>query len=71
MSKRKNKKNKKKYAPENKNSDVFFHMSSEQIFEVKKPHYNGYLIGHGVIGDTSYNRTKQKRSFRKMLREEW
>lgn len=28
----------------------------------KMPKYNPYQTGHGVIGDTKYNRNKQKRT---------
>ena len=29
------------------------------IWQAQKPHYNAYLCGHGIHGDTKYNR-KQK-----------
>ena len=36
---------------------------------VKKPHYNAFAIGHGVHGDTKYNRNKEKRKFKRELKE--
>ena len=29
-----------------------------------KPYYNAYAVGHGVHGDTKYNRNKVKREFK-------
>lgn len=43
-------------------------ITSEQIFNAEKPRWNGYGCGHGVHGDTKYNRRKEKQKFR---REEW
>ena len=32
-----------------------------------KPYYNAYAVGHGVHGDTKYNRNKVKREFEKEI----
>jgi hypothetical protein len=42
---KKNNKNSKKYG-----------FSSEQMFDFKKPKYNGWNVGHGVHGSTKYDR---------------
>ena len=63
MSKRK----RKKYTSTDKN--VVFHMDSVEVFEVKKPRYNAYAIGHGVHGDTKYNRRKENREFKRSLND--
>ena len=42
-----------------------WHQSSEEATLSKMPKYNGYAVGHGVQGDTKYNRAKEKRKFLK------
>lgn len=42
----------------------------EKRWQVEKPRFNGFAVGHGVLGDTSYNRTKEKRNFKKSLGED-
>lgn len=37
-------------------------LSKEEATLAQKPHYNAYVCGNGIHGDTKYNRTKQKRS---------
>lgn len=36
----------------------------------KMPKYNPYQTGHGMIGDTKYNRTKQKKEDEKIKKNE-
>ena len=43
-------------------------ISAIEIFEMRKPLYNGYACGHGAHGNKNYNRCKVKEQFR---REEW
>ena len=47
------------------------HMSAEEAStkEIRKvsTSYNPYTTGHGAWGDTKYNRTKAKRSWKKEL----
>lgn len=45
-------------------------VTREMIFNATKPQFNGHAIGHGVHGDTSYNRRKAKRELRREL-ENW
>ncbi len=42
-------------------------LSKEEATLAQKPHYNAYVCGNGIHGDTKYNRTKQKRSWKKEL----
>lgn len=43
-------------------------ISAIEIFEMRKPQYNGFACGHGAHGNKGYNRRKVKEQFR---REEW
>ena len=45
-------------------------LSKEEATLAQKPHCNAYMCGNGVHGDTKYNRTKQKRSWKKELNNE-
>lgn len=45
-------------------------LSKEEATLAQKPHYNAYICGNGIHGDTKYNRTKQKRSWKKELNNE-
>ncbi len=45
-------------------------LSKEEATLAQKPHYNAYVCGNGIHGDTKYNRTKQKRSWKKELNNE-
>lgn len=38
--------------------------SREEATMARKPLFNGYACGHGVHGDTKYNRAKAKRAWR-------
>ena len=57
----------KKHAPK---SGAVWHMSADEATLAKKPHYNGYICGHGAHGDAKYSRTKSKRAWQKQLKQE-
>lgn len=42
--------------------------SKEEATLAQKPRYNAFAYGNGIHGDTKYNRTKEKRSWKKELR---
>ena len=50
-----------------KNQKVLI-ISSMEIWEMRKPRYDGFACGHGAHGNKGYNRRKVKEQFR---REEW
>lgn len=50
-----------------KNQKVLI-ISSMEIWEMRKPRYDGFACGHGAHGSKKYNRRKVKEQFR---REEW
>ena len=54
----------------NSKNNVVWHLSCEQATLAKKPLYNGHACGHGVHGDTKYNRKKEKAKTRKLLDQE-
>lgn len=43
-------------------------ITSQQIFDMQKPQFNGWACGHGAHGHKGYNRRAVKRQF---AREEW
>lgn len=45
-------------------------MTSIEATLAQMPKYDAYSVGHGVHGDTRYNRRKEKRDFRRQLNEE-
>lgn len=47
-----------------------WHQSAEEATLAQKPHFNGYACGHGAHGDAKYNRTREKRAWKKQLRQE-
>lgn len=51
-------------------SGAVWHQSAEEATLAQKPHFNGYACGHGTHGDTKYNRTREKRAWKKQLRQE-
>lgn len=51
-------------------SGEVWHQSAEEATLAQKPHFNGYACGHGTHGDTRYNRTREKRAWKKQLRQE-
>lgn len=71
-------KKKRKYAkgaklaksPRGAKSSVVWHLSADEATLAEKPHYNGFACGHGVQGDTKYNRAKMKRTWKNELRRE-
>ena len=65
-------KKKRKYAKLAKSSkgSVVWHLSADEATLAEKPHYNGFACGHGVQGDTKYNRAKMKRTWKNELRRE-
>ncbi len=42
-------------------------ITAKQQFDAQKPRYNAWACGHGVIGDTKYNRRKANRNFKNDL----
>lgn len=46
-----------------------YHLSATENTRRKMPKFNPYQTGHGVIGDTKYNRRKTKRELRKLIDE--
>ena len=46
-----------------------YHLSATENTLRQMPKFNPYQIGHGVIGDTKYNRRKEKKKLRKLLSE--
>ncbi len=58
------KKSKAKKPPKN---GAVWHLSSEEATLAKKPHYNAYICRSGPHGATKYDRTQQKRQWKKEL----
>ena len=50
------------------NMSVYCLSSTENTLR-QMPKFNPYQTGHGVIGDTKYNRRKEKAKFKKFLSE--
>ena len=46
-----------------------YHLSATENTLRQMPKFNPYQTGHGVIGDTKYNRRKEKAKFKKILSE--
>ena len=51
-------------------SGAIWRMTAEEATLAKKPRYNGYACGHGVHGDTKYNRAKTKRAWKANMQQE-
>lgn len=51
-------------------SGAVWKQTAEEATLANKPRYNAYAYGNGVHGDTKYNRTKEKRSWKKELNKE-
>lgn len=51
-------------------SGSVWHQTVEEATLAKKPYYNGFACGHGVHGDTKYNRAKEKRAWKHRLKQE-
>ena len=54
--------------PKKKSLNVY-HLSATENTLRKMPKFNPYQTGHGIIGDTKYNRRKTKRELRKLIDE--
>lgn len=54
-----------------KNKKKKFTITSEQLFDAAKTKWNGFGIGHGVHGDTKYNRRKEKREMTRRMDMDW
>ena len=50
-----------------KKSQKVLIISAMEIWEMRKPHYDGYTCGHGAHGSKKYNRRKIERQFRKEI----
>ena len=59
MKKKKNKRNKK--------LTNTLTISKEQVWQAKKPRYNGFACGYGVHGKTKYDRAQDKKFLRQEL----
>ena len=46
-----------------------YHLSATENTLRQMPKFNPHQIGHGVHGDTKYNRRKEKEKLRKLLNE--
>lgn len=51
-------------------SGPVWHLSAEEATLAKMPKYNGHACGTGIHGETKYNRTKQKRAWKKQVSQE-
>ena len=56
------KKSKKKNLGAPKTGAVYV-LSSLEATRLQKPRFNGFACGHGIHGDTKYNRAKENRSW--------
>ena len=54
-------KRKHQHAPK---GNVVWKQTAEEVTLANKPYINAYACGHGVQGDTKYNRTKEKRAWK-------
>lgn len=59
-------KRKHQHAPK---GNVVWKQTAEEATLANKPYINAYACGHGVQGDTKYNRTKEKRTWKRDLQE--
>ena len=50
-----------------KKSQKVLIISAMEIWEMRKPRYDGYTCGHGAHGSKKYNRRKVERQFRKEI----
>ena len=65
-SKRTRSKRKHQHAPK---GNVVWEQTAEEATLANKPYINAYACGHGVQSDTKYNRTKEKRTWKRDLQE--
>lgn len=40
-------------------------LSADEATLAQNPRYNGFACGHGIHGDTKYNRAKEKRAWKR------
>lgn len=59
-------KRKHQHAPK---GNVVWKQTAKEATLASKPYINAYACGHGVQGDTKYNRTKEKRAWKRDLQE--
>lgn len=59
-------KRKHQHAPK---GNVVWKQTAEKATLASKPYINAYACGHGIHGDTKYNRTKEKRTWKRDLQE--
>ena len=52
-----------------KNSMSVYRLSATENTLRQMPKFNPYQTGHGVIGDTKYNRRKEKEKLKRYLSE--
>lgn len=52
-----------------KKSVTVYHLSTTENTLRQMPKFNPYQTGHGVIGDTKYNRRKEKEKLKRYLSE--
>lgn len=48
-------------------SNHFVVMTSVEATRAAMPKFNGHAVGHGVHGDTKYNRNREKNKFRREM----
>ena len=56
-------------AKRQRNRVSVYHLSATENTLRQMPKFNPYQTGHGIIGDTKYNRRKEKEKLRKLLSE--
>lgn len=44
-------------------------IDKQKAFDLSKPRFNPYQTGHGILNDTKYNRSKEKREVARILRD--
>lgn len=44
-------------------------IDKRKAFDLSKPRFNPYQTGHGILDDTKYNRSKEKREVARILRD--
>lgn len=49
---------------------AIWHQSAEEATLAQKPYFDGYACGYGAHGNVKYDRTREKRAWKKQLRQE-
>lgn len=44
-------------------------ITSQQLFDMQKPQFNGFACGHGAHGSKKYNRKAEKKKFLREVRD--